>query len=434
MISYLNTKNWRALLLALPLLLSSLAAQATNHILDISDIFQTNDGSKLVDGQYRVVFSYTVQGNIYDFDCDKGLRFSIGSSTDTNDESLLKMVTKDSFSGKLKSIEILGHIGNSVVAKAFVMGENMVELGQLKVPENTNGGRSVLSGLSVPLQDQKILLQFTADPNAPADVSALSVTGMVSVKITLDDTAAPLSLGEVVTFGAEELKTADLTNYSYKGILFTLNTATDGEGIDFTDGSDNPICFMTPLTDETVSWVNNAVNNAYYHPGDWDYATNFSGGITMMVGEGSGKIALDIETEEGYAFHVKIGNAEPVEISSASRQELRVPYSVEGDTYVYIYMVEKNSGVRAGTRIGRRATAYGKIYYAKCVSSVDLPGDVNGNGTVDWNDVKAIVDYIMGTPPAGFSMAQANVNGDGVVYVADLVEVIQYVKEHTPTE
>lgn len=433
MISYHYTKNWRALLLALPLLLSSLAAQATNHILDISDIFQTNDGLKLVDGQYRVVFSYTVQGNIYDFDCAKGLSFSIGSSTDTNDESLLKMVTKDSFSGKLKSIEILGHIGNSVVAKAFVMGENMVELGQLKVPENTNGGRSVLSGLSVPLQDQKILLQFTADPNAPADVSAPSVTGMVSVKITLDDTAAPLSLGEVVTFGAEELKTADLTNYSYKGILFTLNTATDGEGIDFTDGSDNPICFMTPLTDETVSWVNNAVNNAYYHPGDWDYATNFSGGITMMVA-GSGKIALDTETEEGYAFHVKIGSAEPVEISSASRQELRVPYSVEEDTYVYIYMVEKNSGVRAGTRIGRRATAYGKIYYAKCVSSVDLPGDVNGNGTVDWNDVKAIVDYIMGTPPAGFSMAQANVNGDGVVNVADLVEVIQYVKEHTPAE
>lgn len=434
MISYLNTKNWRALLLALPLLLSSLAVQATNYTLDIDDIFQTKDGLKLVDGQDRIVFSYTVQGNIYDFDCAKGLSFSIGSGNDSNVESSLTMVTEASFSGKLKSIEILGHIDNSVVAKAYVMGENTVELGQLKVPVNTNGGYSLLSGLSVPLQNQKISLRFTADPNASAGANAPYVSGMVSVKITLDDTATPLSFGEVVTFDAEELKTADLTNYTYKGILFTLNTAVDGEGIDFTDGSYNPICFMTPLTDAEVTEVNNAVNRAYYHPGDPEYAFNFSGGITMMVGKGSGRIALDVETEENYAFHVKIGSAEPVEISSASRQELRVPYSVEADTYVYIYMVEKASGVRAGTRIGRRATAYGKIYYAKCVSSVDLPGDVNGNGTVDWNDVKAIVDYIMGTPPAGFSMAQANVNGDGVVNVADLVEVIQYVKEHTPAE
>lgn len=101
---------------------------------------------------------------------------------------------------------------------------------------------------------------------------------------------------------------------------------------------------------------------------------------------------------------------------------------------MYIYMVEKASAVRAGTRIGRRATAHGKIYYAKCTSSVGIPGDVNGNGIIDLNDVNAIVDYIMGTPPVVFNLALADVNGDDVVNVADLVKVIQIVKEHTKAE
>ena len=458
MISFRYTKKWRALLLALPLLMGCLTGQATNHTFYINDV--NKDRQILSDGETDV-FSYTTAGEIGRLECQKGLTFYI--SPNGKVAGVLTMTTTESFSGTLRSIEIDGNWDSSVIVEAYISGDKLIYLGQLTIPKiNTNTTNNnfntdtdtnnypidnnqnidfddinnnaillcpVLSGLSNVLQDQQILLKFSLQQGAE---NGGGVYNMSSVKITLDDTAAPLPLGEAVTFDGEELETADLTNYTYKGILFTLNTDIDGEGIDFLDG--NAVCFMTPLTDAKVTEVNDNVKVAYYHPGDLAYAYNFSGGITMMVAKGSGKIVLDVETDDNYAFHVKIGNAEPVELSSLTRQELEVPYIVEEDTYVYIYMVEKTSAVRASTRIGRRDRAYGKIYYAKCASYVDIPGDVFGNGVVDWNDVKAIVDYIMGTPPVGFNMSMADVNGDDAVNAADLVKVIQIVKEHTMPE
>ena len=458
MISFRYTKNWRALLLALPLLMGCLTVQATNHTFYIYEMNQ--DRQILSDGE-TVVFSYTTVGGIGRLACQKGLTFYIGP--DDGNENSLTLTSVESFSGTLRSIEINGNLDGGVIVEAYISGESLKYLGQLTIPKiNTNTTNNnfntdtdtnnypidnnqnidfddinnnaillcpVLSGLSNVLQKQQILLKFSLQKGAD---NGGGVYNMTSVKITLDDTAAPLPLGEAVTFDGEELETADLTNYTYKGILFTLNTDIDGEGIDFLDG--NAVCFLTPLTDAKVTEVNDNVKVAYYHPGDLAYAYNFSGGITMMVAKGSGKIVLDVETDDNYAFHVKIGNAEPVELSSLSRQELNVPYTVEEDTYVYIYLVEKTSAAQAGTRIGRRGTAYGKIYYAKCASSVNIPGDVFGNGVVDWNDVKAIVDYIMGTPPVGFNMSMADVNGDEVINAADLVKVIQKVHENAIPE
>ena len=99
---------------------------------------------------------------------------------------------------------------------------------------------------------------------------------------------------------------------------------------------------------------------------------------------------------------------------------------------MYIYMVQEASGSRAGTRIGRRGTAHGKFYSAKSVStgSSFVLGDADGSGKVDLNDVKAIANDIMGTPPAGFMKDQADVNGDEEIDVADLVEVIHIVKNN----
>jgi len=55
-------------------------------------------------------------------------------------------------------------------------------------------------------------------------------------------------------------------------------------------------------------------------------------------------------------------------------------------------------------------------------------GDADGNGVVDANDVKTVVDYIMGKNPANFVFANANLNGDNVVDAADLVLLISMPK------
>ncbi len=51
-------------------------------------------------------------------------------------------------------------------------------------------------------------------------------------------------------------------------------------------------------------------------------------------------------------------------------------------------------------------------------------GDADGNGKVDADDVKALTNAILGNPSDQYIEPAADVNGDGVVNVADLVEII----------
>jgi hypothetical protein len=238
------------------------------------------------------------------------------------------------------------------------------------------------------------------------------------VSLSISDAVVPLSNGDEVTFIPSLLMTANLSNYSYRGILFTLNEA-GGDGLENEDGG---IYLESTLTDARVAALNTAVANDSYAPGDDGYAVDFAGGITMMVAKGKGTIKIEAETESAYAYHVKIGNNAPVEVASTTRQWLEIPYAVSQDTYVYIYLVSKaavrESGDfgRAGTRIGRREKAHGVVYSVKCACAPMAVADVH-----------TIADYIMGRNPTGFIKGQADVTGDGRIDVADLVKVIQMV-------
>lgn len=51
-------------------------------------------------------------------------------------------------------------------------------------------------------------------------------------------------------------------------------------------------------------------------------------------------------------------------------------------------------------------------------------GDVNEDGELDEKDVKAIADHIMGQTPEGFNKKNADLNGDGMINAADIVELL----------
>ena len=421
---YHYSKNWRALLLALPLLMGSLTGQASEYTIGFGAPSQDSNTLKNEDG--KTVWTYSTTGTVGNFsytdDEPQGLYFYLNPSSAALNS--LTLTSVQTFSGPIKSIRVACADAYGMEIKAYA---GQTELGELVYNQKTMDYG--LTQLSYGMLSEPLSLKFTASPQAE---NGGSVSGLSSVKVYIDDTVLPLPDGRAVTFDPSELSTAVLSNYSYKGILFTLNESNN-DGFAYEDG-EGIIYLESVLTDAAVDGLNNAVRNHSYSPGEPGYAIDFAGGITMMVSKGKGFIKIEAENESDFAFHVKVGDNAPVQISSTTRKWLSVPYDVNEDTYVYIYMVEKTSAVRAGTRIGRRATAHGKIYYAKCTGSVDLPGDVNGNGIVDLNDVNAIVDYIMGTPPVVFNLTLADVNGDGTVNVADLVKVIQIVKEHTIAE
>ena len=430
MISNHYSRTCRVLLLALPMLVSSLTGYSLATTITFGGVSE-GANQAILDGQNSKVFNYSTEGDVMNLCYVPGtdntpgeLQFILGSGSSlTMTTHYSKYSTNVSgFSGILKGIEVACPHIDDLVIEAY---DGTTLLGALEYSKKELCYNKSLSYL---LQSKQISLKFSTS-NAS---NGASVYGLASVTINVDESVYPLNEDKPVTFGSSELLTADLTNYGYKGILFTLNTATDGEGVD-----EGTICFMTPMTDAKVNQVNNAVKTYSYKPGDPGYAIDFSGGITMMVAKGSGKIVLGIETEDGYAFHVKVGDAKPVELSSSTPQEKEVPYSVEENTYVYIYLVEKSlpTASRAGTRIGRRGTAYGTVTSVKCSSAggpAIVLGDADGSGSVGPEDVQAIADYIMGKAPVGFREDLADVDGDSDVNLVDLVKVIQIVKAQTP--
>lgn len=422
MLHYHYSKTWRALLLSLPLLMGPLTCQASEYTIGFG---APSEGSNtLVNANGATVWTYSTTGTVSNFgyseDAD-ALCFYLNPSVEAVNS--LTLTSVQTFSGPIKSIRVACADAYGMEIKAYA---GQTELGELVYNQKTMDYG--LTQLSYGMLSEPLSLKFTASPQAE---NGGSVSGLSSVKVYIDDTVLPLPDGRAVTFDPSELSTAVLSNYSYKGILFTLNESNN-DGFAYEDG-EGIIYLESVLTDAAVDGLNNAVRNHSYSPGEPGYAIDFAGGITLMVSKGKGFIKIEAENESDFAYHVKVGDNAPVQISSTTRKWLAVPYDVNQDTYVYIYMVQKASGSRAGTRIGRRATAHGKIYSAKSVSfgGSFVLGDADGNGKVDLNDVKVIANDIIGTPPAGFNKSQADVNGDDVVDVADLVEVICIV-EKTP--
>ena len=61
------------------------------------------------------------------------------------------------------------------------------------------------------------------------------------------------------------------------------------------------------------------------------------------------------------------------------------------------------------------------------IVKVIVKGDANGDGTVDVEDVVAIVNKILGSPAANFNETAADVNGDGKIDVDDVVAVVNII-------
>ena len=66
----------------------------------------------------------------------------------------------------------------------------------------------------------------------------------------------------------------------------------------------------------------------------------------------------------------------------------------------------------------------------------DLPGadhrltDAFEDGVVDTKDIAAIAEYLMGKNPANFSKNNADANKDGTINVADIVEIVNIIKDN----
>ena len=298
-------------------------------------------------------WTYTTTGDV-SIDQNGGADFFL------REGASLTMTSSRNYTGKLEKIFLpISKSSEELVITAY-SGED--KLGTLSYGSVDGAIGYMLTGFTsvITIDNKPISLEFKGPETAEGTTSSATISGPGPLTISIDEpTLYPSEEDEEITFDAEDFAGADLSNTSINGILYTLNVSQDGEGFDGS-GEEGVICLVTTLTDTSVGQVASHVANNDYQPGDAGYAADFSGGITMMVPTGSGIIKIDAETTTGYALHVKIGNNTPVEVASTTRDVLEVPYTVTEDTYVYVYLVAVAPS--AGTRVGKRDTAYGRIF------------------------------------------------------------------------
>ena len=67
-------------------------------------------------------------------------------------------------------------------------------------------------------------------------------------------------------------------------------------------------------------------------------------------------------------------------------------------------------------------------YFTKKGSTIIITGDANNNGVLEVDDITEIANYLMGKPSEHFNISAADVNGDGIVNVADIVALVALIK------
>jgi hypothetical protein len=404
------SRFWKALLLAVPMLMCSLKGQA--YWIEFGAPYATSSTEgQIINSNKYVTWTYVINGFVgsLSYSADKNaLSFSLNGYSEPRNS--LMLTSSQRFSGKLNGISILCSEIPGLAITAYV---GQTELGDLIW---TGKGYANSSSFSRGLLYERISLKFKVASGA----NGVNASGLSTVHLSLQEKVFPLYIGSSVTFDSS-LSGVDLSNHTYegKGILFTLDSSK-GDGCVDEDGN-GVIYIGSTLSDIAVSNLDEKVRNhvTNHWPGDPGYAEDFAGGITVMAARGKGIIGLEAMTESNYAYHVKIGDAAPVEVASTTRRWLEVPYNVNRDTYIYIYLVDKSAAARAnndsgrsGTRIGKRETAHGIVFSLRCASA-----------PVEVSDISVYVDYIMGRDT--FIFHNADVNNDYRINVADIVKILK---------
>ena len=165
--------------------------------------------------------------------------------------------------------------------------------------------------------------------------------------------------------------TEDLTNLIANNMLYTLDDKQQPERSD--DGYDqttNQLVINSTMTDAAVVALHADVIAGNVVPGTDAYAERFKG-LTFVVPAGTGTIALNTNTDEGYEFHLKIGAQDPIKVINKidnDNADFVTSYTVTTSTYVYFYLVTTGASSApayaqtvGGHRIGPKSSVAGGL-------------------------------------------------------------------------
>ena len=318
--------------------------------------------------------------------------------------------------------------------------------GTLSLSANAN----VISGFSSLNLEQNLVIMSPEDISYDGSNRRLATTaatiGAPLTPITRDRTIMPDGNELKPEAGSEDI------NKVVDDILYTLGNVNNSNGDGYDDGGF--VVINTITTDQQAVRVTQE-----FTPGTNEYLEGFKG-LTFMVPAGNGKIFFDMQTLDGYAMKVMVGDAAPVTVEKAEKGTVEIPYNVAEPTYVYAYNAGQigNTSSARGIQKGKMTTVHIKVYgtsvktnkvkqsnsaaqasggeYRGDTSALEGQemetdeeieagkGDVNGDEAVNVADIVGLANAIMGRHSATFDKRAADTNSDGRVNTEDLVIIV----------
>jgi hypothetical protein len=226
--------------------------------------------------------------------------------------------------------------------------------------------------------------------------------------------------GNIIRDESGEPKLPNLVNSVVKDVLITLpqsNDANSDEGIsvDDSDGRVGITIETVSMTDEKVKTIaqkviDNQTTNTGYFPGSDDFAKEFVG-MTILLPASTGTIETDLNIDPGYEFHLLIAEANNGQLKSTIKVvragKVETPFDVAMPSYCYIYMVKTG----AGTRLGKRDKAHGKVFSVGVsvtkAKSVNPPSEASGNALPASEDPN-VNEETTPTPPTGITTVNSD--------------------------
>ena len=306
----------------------------------------------------------------------------------------------------------------------------------------------------------------------PSDVTFSNGQLSTNEEVTIAVPLPPTTEKKEVTPDTEKLE-AGLTgegkediNMIEDGISYTLgnvNSPDSGDGIITDDNNEKCIVLNNPSSDDDVR---DAVN--HLTPGTTEFFDKVKG-MTMMLSAGKGYVDVEYMSDDEETNRLKafIGSddehSNPFELKRIEKKadgkiKARLAYDIEKPRLAALYysnLAHFSRGVHKG---GKKSVTHIRVYSVTITPStvkqsnsvkdaagegnygakdpnednvVDImpvEGDVNGDFVVDGDDVRDVVNYIMGIKGKNFDEEAADVNNDNVVNIADIIKIINLMK------
>ena len=258
-----------------------------------------------------------------------------------------------------------------------------------------------------------ILMAFVFHANAyhwtPISGPYANTATLIGV-IQIDGVEQTLTTLEVGAFCGDECRGREIPMYVSqlnRYILFMTLYGNDGDEITFRlyDHTLNQELDLTCAS--TVTFVTNATFGSPASP----YVLNFEGNATMYT------IAATANPSDGGSV---------TGAGTYSQGSTVILTATANTSYTFINWTKDGTVVSTNPTYSFTVTEDAS-YVANFEAEVELPGDANGDGTMNALDIVIIVNYIFGETPDEFFFDNADVNGDGEINALDIVAIINLI-------